>query len=150
MKTLITLALLLSNSAHAHLIEDGAAFTGKFRILDSACFLGGGTFYGEPQPVITEIDVKGTPEGLNFEGNLIQLGDAVTIQHGEGISVTSGYAEYLSPFKFTTSLSITDSGETVSSTDQFTVTESGLLVHSVHSVSSKTGVTDSACHFQRI
>jgi hypothetical protein len=98
MKYVLVLALI-APSAHARLIENGEAFTGKYKVRETSCMTETFDYETGKKVLVNDFTFTGTPEGLIDNGNLqqIQKHDLSLAGPDSGVTVN---ADYISETEF--------------------------------------------------
>ncbi len=150
----LCLALGLAASARAALVENGASFTGVYRVQEENCFKAD-SGYGPTDPSArTDFSFEGTVDGLKTDGTLNQIGDFGPFNHGQGFS-HSVSARYLSGTEFLSVFKLVEPDYSeLSILDVSVDPAAGTLVEKTTTTVTKTdgsAATDvKTCHFQRV
>jgi hypothetical protein len=90
----LALGMAVASSGFAKLIEDGSSFTDNYKIVEKNCITRLFDPY-QPNAILDEVLLKGTPEGLLVDGRLQEI-QQTDIQHAQPNSGAFSKVEYLS------------------------------------------------------
>lgn len=136
-------------------IENGQAFTGRYKIVESNCITRQEDSYRRSRVPLDEMDVVGTPAGLVIDGRLqaVQSSDLVNAPVDSGVLVNAAYLSERE-FKRDSVLHFESYGyPVISFTEQYHLDEAGNL-EIVKTHSDRSGhIKDPAvliCHMNRM
>jgi hypothetical protein len=153
--------ILMGSLAQATPVENGAAFTGNYQIVDTNCYIPVFNYSTNQNDLISKVSFKGTPEGLEAPiqsgsgasgSSLIPISEPKTVTPADGISFTT-QAEYVSDKEFYNYFSLTESGATKITTVDYLLDAYGKTITETTNVYTNpcaAPTTTTVCHYQKI